>query len=507
MDEAYRQSLKEAILNSAAFPEIVSSISEDTITYNSSGVWVDDKAPGFRGFTTSLTDEELVRAYLLLRLCTEFGYVASPKVLQVETVYKPVGRPTGKGGRADVLVRRPKGQGEDCFLFVECKTPDTYDRDFKLIDGQLFRLSLQEQPRPRYLLYYTVDLTIERLRDRLVLIDTASFPDFDQWNLAGQPMTDAIPIRYSRPHVKRFANVDSESEDYRPLDKTTSAAVFNRLREEFHDVIWAGGGTHNNEVFTYIVRLLLCKIYDEKETGPGCEYQFQRLGDETSPEAPASLVSRLNALYRRSEKTYLALPTPTEGPAFDPVRLPPEKLAYVASRLEGLSVTENVHPGDLLGEFFEQIVSLDFTQSKGQFFTPVILVRFMLELCGAADQAEHIMRHESDSQGRPRLPFIIDPSCGSGSFLIEYMKLVTEKLRTPEVSTSLPNRIREYHDLWFGGTRHNSWVRDYIFGIETNYDPRACRQGKYGPPRRREHEYLDFQWPAPLPIILDRTET
>ena len=431
---------------------------------------MDDKAPGFRGFTTSLTDEELVRAYLLLRLCTEFGYVASPKVLQVETVYKPVGRPTGKGGRADVLVRRPKGQGEDCFLFVECKTPDTYDRDFKLIDGQLFRLSLQEQPRPRYLLYYTVDLTIEGLRDRLVLIDTASFPDFDQWNLAGQPMTDAIPIRYSRPHVKRFANVDSESEDYRPLDKTTSAAVFNRLREEFHDVIWAGGGTHNNEVFTYIVRLLLCKIYDEKETGPGCEYQFQRLGDETSPEAPASLVSRLNALYRRSEKTYLALPTPTEGPAFDPVRLPPEKLAYVASRLEGLSVTENVHPGDLLGEFFEQIVSLDFTQSKGQFFTPVILVRFMLELCGAADQAEHIMRHESDSQGRPRLPFIIDPSCGSGSFLIEYMKLVTEKLRTPEVSTSLPNRIREYHDLWFGGTRHNSWVRDYIFGIETNYD-------------------------------------
>ena len=470
MDEAYRQSLKEAIFNSAAFPEIVSSISEDTITYNSSGVWVDDKAPGFRGFTTSLTDEELVRAYLLLRLCTEFGYVASPKVLQVETVYKPVGRPTGKGGRADVLVRRPKGQGEDCFLFVECKTPDTYDRDFKLIDGQLFRLSLQEQPRPRYLLYYTVDLTIEGLRDRLVLIDTASFPDFDQWNLAGQPMTDAIPIRYSRPHVKRFANVDSESEDYRPLDKTTSAAVFNRLREEFHDVIWAGGGTHNNEVFTYIVRLLLCKIYDEKETGPGCEYQFQRLGDETSPEAPASLVSRLNALYRRSEKTYLALPTPTEGPAFDPVRLPPEKLAYVASRLEGLSVTENVHPGDLLGEFFEQIVSLDFTQSKGQFFTPVILVRFMLELCGAADQAEHIMRHESDSQGRPRLPFIIDPSCGSGTFLIEYMKLVTEKLRTPEVSTSLPNRIREYHDLWFGGTRHNSWVRDYIFGIETNYD-------------------------------------
>ena len=306
--------------------------------------------------------------------------------------------------------------------------------------------------RPKYLLYYTVDLTIEGLRERLVLIDTDPFPDFDSWDLKGQPITDAIPVRYGRPRVKRCANVDSESEDYRPLDTTTSAAVFNRLREEFHDVIWAGGGTHNNEVFTYIVKLLLCKIYDEKETEPECEYQFQRLGDETSPEDPASFVGRLNELYRRSEETYLALPTPTEGPAFDPVRLPPEKLAYVASRLEGLSVTENVHPGDLLGEFFEQIVSLDFTQSKGQFFTPIILVRFMLALCGAVDQAEHVMRHVGDSHGRPRLPFIIDPSCGSGSFLIEYMKLITDKLGTPEVSRSLPNRIREYHDIWFGGT-------------------------------------------------------
>ena len=470
MDEVFRQTLREVILGNAAFPEIVSSISEDTITYNSSGVWVDPGAPGFSGYTTSLTDEELVRAYLLLQLCTEFGYVASPQVLRVETVYKPVGRPTGKGGRADVLVRHPQDQGGGCFLFVECKTPDTYDQDFKLIDGQLFRLSLQELPRPRYLLYYTVDSTIEELRDRLVLIDTTSFADFDSWDRAGQPITDAIPIRYGRPRVKRFANVDSYSEDYRPLDKTTSAAVFNRLREEFHDVIWAGGGTNNNEVFTYIVKLLLCKIYDEKETGPGCEYQFQRRGDETSPESLASLVDRLNAMYRRSEEAYLALPTPTEGPAFDPVRLPPAKLAYVASRLEGLSVTENVHPGDLLGEFFEQIVSLDFTQSKGQFFTPIVLVHFMLALCGAVMQADHIMRHVSDSQGRPRLPYIIDPSCGSGTFLIEYMKLVTDKLGTPEVLRSLANRIRDAHGVWFGGTRRNSWAKDCIFGIETNYD-------------------------------------
>ena len=470
MDDAYRQALNEAIRSSSAFSEIVSSMSDDTITYNPSGVGVDEKTPGFSGSSTSVTDEELVRVYLLLRLRTEFGYTASPEVLRVEKVYKPVGRPTGKGGRADVLVHYPRAQKGDCFLFVECKTPETYDRDFKLIDGQLFRLSLQEIPRPKYLLYYTVDSTPEGLRDRLVLINTESFPEFEAWNDAGQPITDAIPARYGRPPIKRFANVESETEDHKPLAKTTSAAVFNRLREEFHDVIWAGGGTNNNEVFTYIVKLLLCKIYDEKEAKPKDEYKFQRLGDATEPEDPVSLMERLNSLYRDAEKTYLALSTSSQGPAFDPARLPPEKLAYVASRLEGLSVTENVHPGDLLGEFFEQIVSIDFTQSKGQFFTPPILVRFMLALCGATDQAEHIMREASDANGRPRLPFIIDPSCGSGTFLIEYMKLITRNLRTSGISENLPSRISEYHEIWFGGSRHNSWAKEYIFGIETNYD-------------------------------------
>ena len=37
MSEEYRQALREAILSSAASSEIVSSMSEDKITYNASG--------------------------------------------------------------------------------------------------------------------------------------------------------------------------------------------------------------------------------------------------------------------------------------------------------------------------------------------------------------------------------------------------------------------------------------------------------------------------------------
>ncbi|MFH1236073.1 MAG: N-6 DNA methylase [Parcubacteria group bacterium] len=478
MDIALRKRLSDAILDDPASRLVIASVNlkadgSGTITYNTKGVWIDPEAPSFSGATTEITDEELVRAFMLLRLTTKHGYPADSSVLEIERSYKPVGRPTGKGGRVDILVRRPskKGLRGTAFLFVECKAPSKYDEDMRFIDGQLFRLSLQEQPRPRYLLYYTVDSpTGGHLRERTILIDTETFGKYDEWDDAGQPITDVIPVRYSKPKKRRFANVPEETTVYRPLDRASTQEVFSRLRTEVHDVIWGGGGTNNNEVFVCIVKLILCKIYDEKETIPGRQYEFQRLGDEVEPETPEALAARLNVLYAEAERAYLALPRESEGPAFDISRLSADKLAYVAGRLEGLSITENVHQGDLLGEFFEQIVSQDFTQSKGQFFTPVQVVRFMLHLAKVPSVAHEIMTKQRDDLGRPRLPYIIDPSCGSGSFLIEYMRLVTTTLTHKNVAKTLPNRVSESHRSWFVDGISNAWAREFIFGIENNHD-------------------------------------
>ena len=467
MNQDERNRLRDAILESSVNPKVVDSITEDELTYNPAAVWIDPQAPGWRGTTTVLNDEELVRAYLLTKLAGYYGYTPAPEVFEVERVYQPVGRPTGKGGRADVLLRRANDRS--CFLFIECKTPDTYDRDLKFIDGQLFRLSLQEQPRPRYLMYYTVQFADTELRNRLILIDTDTFSDYSSWDQAGQPIADQIPANYGRARKKLFANIDIETDGYKPLDKAATGETFSRLREELHNVIWGGGGTNNNEVFTYLVKLILCKIFDEKETKPGGEFRFQRLGNVDEPEAASNLADRINSLYHEAEGAYLSLPIPSESAAFDPARLSPQKLAYVVGRLEGLSVTENVHPGDLLGEFFEQIVSSDFTQHKGQFFTPLKLVWFMHALCDATGRAAKIMEFDRDQHGRPRLPYVIDPSCGSGSFLIEYMKLISDTVGSPEFGRQLASRVREAHNIWFGAAK-NAWAREHIFGIESNYD-------------------------------------
>jgi type I restriction enzyme M protein len=235
-------------------------------------------------------------------------------------------------------------------------------------------------------------------------------------------------------------------------------------------VIWGGGGTNNNEVFVYIAKLILCKIYDEKEADPGEQYAFQRLGDVVSPERSSSLVERMNKLYKQAEESYLALPEPSKGVAFDATRISVDKIAYVVGRLESISMTQNRHQGDLLGEFFEQIVGQDFTQSKGQFFTPYKLVQFMLHISGATEFAKDTMLNQKDHLGRHRLPYVIDPSCGVGTFLTEYMKRVRDKLGDPNIAAGLSMNLREEHNRWFSGFSGNAWAREYLFGIENNYD-------------------------------------
>jgi type I restriction-modification system DNA methylase subunit len=470
MDLELRRAVKAALDLNPDARKVIRSIEMDdaglgSIAYHPDAVGVHPSAPGFSGSTTAIGDEEMVRAYLLTALAGELGYRAEPEVLQIEQVYKAVGRP-GKGGRADVLVRRPPSGGEpgDAFLFVECKSPADYDRDLKLVDGQLFRLSLQEVPRPRYLVYFTVELKAGRLRPRKLVVDTERYGGYEEWDAAGQPALDVIPGRYGRARKRRFGNVPEATDEHQPLDRAVTPAVFNRLQAELHDVIWGGGGTNNNEVFIYIAKLILAKICDERGTPKEASYEFQRF----ESEEPEELTGRMNRLYEDAEREYMGLPEPSGGPAFDTSRISAEKLAFVVGRLEGISLTENVHPGDLLGEFFEQIVAQDFTQTKGQFFTPMKIVRFVLELCGAVEEARAGMFAEGNGSG-PRLPYVIDPSCGAGGFLIEYMRQVNGALGAADACAGQAPRLRELHDRWFGGSG-SRWAETFLYGIENNYD-------------------------------------
>lgn len=464
----YIQDSKSDIISSITFDE---KTGKGKITYNPKCVNVDPEAPDFKGTTTNLNDEEMVRAVLLLKLEKEYGYKFENKYIDIEKVYEAPGRPKkgAKGSRSDIVIRNEDGSP---FLYFELKTPQKYISERHLIKGQLFQSSkLEKIKRPDYLLWTTVVFNDsgEPAINTLV-ISTSQYGEYDKWQDAGEPAGNAIPKGYGTVIQKSYARVPKETETSIPLDETSDELFFKQLTEELHNVIWGGGGTNNNDVFAVITKLFLCKIYDEKEIRPGNKYEFQVNYIGNIVESPDALVDRMNVLYKKAESSYL-LDEKSDNVAFDKARIKPSKVFYVVQRLEGISLTKNVYGGDLLGSFFEEIVAHGFTQTKGQFFTPVQLVEFMTELCNITEHAKRVLVEKPDGRGIHRMPNVIDPSCGVGTFLIVYMKSIVKKMyEDGTFKAGLSDRALETFEAEFSGQTHTNWAKRSLFAIENNYD-------------------------------------
>ena len=464
----YIQDSKSDIISSITFDE---KTGKGKITYNPKCVNVDPEAPDFKGTTTNLNDEEMVRAVLLLKLEKEYGYKFENKYIDIEKVYEAPGRPKkgAKGSRSDIVIRNEDGSP---FLYFELKTPQKYISERYLIKGQLFQSSkLEKIKRPDYLLWTTVVFNDsgEPAINTLV-ISTSQYGEYDKWQDAGEPAGNAIPKGYGTVIQKSYARVPKETETSIPLDETSDELFFKQLTEELHNVIWGGGGTNNNDVFAVITKLFLCKIYDEKEIRPGNKYEFQVNYIGNIVESPDALVDRMNVLYKKAESSYL-LDEKSDNVAFDKARIKPSKVFYVVQRLEGISLTKNVYGGDLLGSFFEEIVAHGFTQTKGQFFTPVQLVEFMTELCDITEHAKRVLVEKPDGRGIHRMPNVIDPSCGVGTFLIVYMKSIVKKMyENGTFKAGLSDRALETFEAEFSGQTHTNWAKRSLFAIENNYD-------------------------------------
>ena len=81
------------------------------------------------------------------------------------------------------------------------------------------------------------------------------------------------------------------------------------------------------------------------------------------------------------------------------------KLKYAVQKMEGLSFVDgknSLNGKDILGDFFEGIIRNGFKQSKGQFFTHINIVRFMLYALQADKLA--IKRIKEDKE----IPYMIE---------------------------------------------------------------------------------------------------
>ena len=406
-------------------------------------------------------EEEIVRAYILTKLVNELGY--SIEKIEIEHEYT-AGRPFTNTSRIDIIVRN---SSDDTFLFIEVKNPyeySTMDKN-RTIEEQLFKVAGMEKTEghnTKYLVLYTIDIDAYKIKDECMIIDNEMFRTYSEWEKNLDYLTD-IPEHYGL--AKKIPYVKGSDKD---LERDFTNEMLNYLQVDLHNVLWGGGGTDDNDIFSSLTNLILAKIQDEDEKSNGDEYDFQT----KSFEKPDKLFNRINELYRRALTKKLNITDENQlnkSYVVDTNKFSFEKVKYTVQAIERFSFIDgknSLSGKDILGEFFEGIIREGFKQTKGQFFTPVNIVTFMLWALKTDELA--IKRINTDKE----IPYMIDPSAGSGTFLIEYMKFITQNIKYRFVDKLDTSRSVEdkFYEWFEPDNRENRWAREYIYGSELNFN-------------------------------------
>lgn len=149
-----------------------------------------------------------------------------------------------------------------------------------------------------------------------------------------------------------------------------------------------------------IINLLFCKIYDEIYTGSNEIVTF-RAGVEEDKEI---VKKRIIELFDQVKKRYKDVFEKEDG-----IDLNPESIVFFVGQIQELCISESER--DVIGDAFEVFVSQALKGDEGQFFTPRNVIKMIVKIIDPDEES-----------------MIIDPSCGTGGFLIESLRYVWDKV-------------------------------------------------------------------------------
>ena len=200
----------------------------------------------------------------------------------------------------------------------------------------------------------------------------------------------SVPEQYDMPPI--YTLIAGGANDILPVpDRELS----NRIRRA-HSVIWAGGRRDPLKAFDEWSKILFAKVIDERSTSTGDPRRFQVGGNETS----VAVAARIHELFHEGARKDSSIFAPQTR-----IDLPDAKILEVVEAVQGISLTQT--DIDTIGRAFENFFGSVFRGDLGQYFTMRPLARFIVSALDV-DEAD----------------FVIDPTAGSGGFLLETLMAV-----------------------------------------------------------------------------------
>ncbi len=358
------------------------------------------------------TPEEYVRQEIAKSLVREYGY--AKRAIAVEYTVR-VG---SQKPRADLVVFIPDVEHtqERAYIIVECKSQSVKPSDRKDGIGQL-QSYMSACPNAIYGMWTNgIERFCYRKLQRSGRIEFEEIPDIRS---CGQSEDEA-----ERPRFDQL----------KPATSDTLLFAFRRC----HNYIAGNQGLQKPEAFWEFLKLIFCKIHDERGSD---QVQFYAAGNERhGVNGPLKVKNRLERLFAVVKGDY-----PTIFKASEAIDLNLPVLAYIVSQLQMYSLLES--DIDVKGRAYEEIVGANLRGDRGEFFTPRNICRMAVTMLDPGEK-----------------DLILDPACGTGGFLITAMNHVIEKIREAEhkkggnverIETATRQRIQKFAESHIVGVDLN----------------------------------------------------
>jgi type I restriction enzyme M protein len=174
---------------------------------------------------------------------------------------------------------------------------------------------------------------------------------------------------------------------------------------------------------------------------------------------------KVNGLYKLAYKHYI---DPASDDNIDTSRFAPERIKSIVQQLEGMALTKgSALNSDIMGAFFEEILRAGFKQDRGMYFTHDNIARFMVEAVGLQQLTRDKWRHATHPENR--LPYVIDPACGSGTFLLHAMHTITDTVQRERAWFAQTDNDEIFLNQSFSHDAPNGWAKDFLYGLDPKF--------------------------------------
>lgn len=213
-----------------------------------------------------------------------------------------------------------------------------------------------------------------------------------------------------------------------------------------HNHIYVTDGMQKQPAFFELLKVIFCKIEDEKNIPHVLEF-YTTSKERSNSDGQLTVKKRISKIFGRVKSKY--------GKIFeknDEIKLQPRSLAYIVSELQKYSLLQtNI---DIKGKAYEELVGANLRGDRGEFFTPRNIMHMTVDM---------IVPKSNEK--------VLDPACGTGGFLVTAMNKVIDELKYTMVKEfGKPEKDWSTDEIQIVKDKISEIAQNNFFGFDINPD-------------------------------------